>query len=127
MKRPWIIIVIATGAIIGLIYLTLFKPRKQFDAAKIFTAAQTYTRTLRATHSKIPPTVNLKTLIERGFLRPNDVKSFDGLDVTISLLGDPSNPQAVLMRVHFPDGQDLVVVGDGSIQNQTVTNLPRRL
>jgi len=124
MKRPWLIIAIAAGAVIGLIYLTVFRPLGQFDAAKIFTAAQNYTRTLRENNLPIPPTVNLKTLIERRFLRAEDAKGFDGLDVTISLLGNPNNPQDVLMRVHFPDGQDMVVLRDGSVStNQTVTNL----
>jgi hypothetical protein len=38
------------------------------------------------------------------------------LDATLVLTADASNPQRVLMRVHMQDGTDLVLTGDGALQ-----------
>ena len=64
----------------------------------------------------IPKTVSLNELLTGGYLKPADVAPFQGLDAVLELTSDASNPQTVLMRVHMPDGSDLVLLGDGTAQ-----------
>jgi len=93
-----------------------FPQSGKVNAQKIFTAAQTYTRDLKRQGIKIPDLVNLKELIARGLLQPSDVAGFAGAEVTVSLIANPNEPNTVLMRALFPDGQEMLTMGDGSVQ-----------
>ena len=86
------------------------------DAQKIYAAAQTYTRELKRQGRAIPESVNLKELIARGLLQTSDATGFAGSEVTVSLTANLNDPNAVLMIARFPDGQELLAMGDGSIQ-----------
>jgi hypothetical protein len=88
------------------------------DARKILLAAQAYTREIRANGNSVPPTVSLQVLVTRGFLKPEDISGFDGMDVTVSLTMKANDPHAELMRARLPDGHDLVVLIDGTVQSQ---------
>jgi hypothetical protein len=72
---------------------------------------------LIANRQPIPKTVSLNELLTRGYLKPADIAPFQGLDAALVLTSDLSNPQRVLMRVHMPDGSDLVLLGDGTTQS----------
>ena len=102
----------------GLIYLLMAgdtSPAK-IDGLKIVAAASAYTRELIAHRQPIPKTVSLNELLTRGYLKPADVAPFQGLDAALVLTSDASDPRGVLMRVHMPDGTDLVLLADGSAQ-----------
>jgi hypothetical protein len=102
----------------GLIYLLAAgdsSPAK-IDGLKIVAAGSAYTRGLIANRQPIPKTVSLNELLTRGYLKPADIAPFQGLDAALVLTSDLSNPQRVLMRVHMPDGSDLVLLGDGTTQ-----------
>ena len=49
-------------------------------------------------------------------LQPADIAAFAGLDATLALIYNPSDPTFVLMRVHLPDGTDVVLLADGTAQ-----------
>ena len=55
-------------------------------------------------------------LVSRGYLTADDVKAFEGMDVSISLTTDESHPSKILMSARLPDGSTTVVMDDGSIQ-----------
>jgi hypothetical protein len=84
------------------------------NGMKIIGAAHAYTRALMQNHQAIPPSVPLQVLVEKGFLQPADIGSFQGMDAAIILTKSGPGP-TVLMRVHMPDG-DLLLLGDGSAQ-----------
>jgi hypothetical protein len=102
----------------GLIYLLLpgDTSSAKIDGRKIVAAGGAYTRALIVNKQPIPKTVSLNELLTRGYLKPADVAPFQGLDAVLILMTDASNPQTVPMRVHMPDGSDLVLLGDGSAQ-----------
>ncbi len=85
------------------------------NGPNIIAAARAYTRSLQQRHLPIPQAVPLQVLINQGLLQPADVGPFQGLDANISLTArDSDGAQTVLMRVHMPDGTDLVLLADGS-------------
>jgi hypothetical protein len=100
----------------GLIYLATpgEAPPAKIDGPKIVAAASAYTRGLIAHKQHIPKTVSLNVLLAGGYLKPADVAPFQGMEATLSLVSDVSNPDYVLMRVHMPDGSDIVLLADGS-------------
>jgi hypothetical protein len=89
-------------------------PLPKVDGLKITGAAIAYTRSLIAHKQPIPKTVSLNELVVQGFLKPADVAAFQGMQATLSLVSDASNPQYALMRVQMPDGSDFVLLADGT-------------
>lgn len=95
----------------------LFLQPETVDAQNIFSAAQAYTRKLKAQGLPIPPTVTLKELMENKLLAPADVSGLKGATVTVSLTANVNDPQAVLIRAVFPDGQEIVTLADGTVRS----------
>ncbi len=117
MKQKLIVVAVLIVAFAtALLIYVKFPQSNTVDAAKIFTAAQNYTRDLKKQGLAIPETVNLKELIARGFLQASDIAGFAGSEVTVALTANPNDPKAVLLRARFSDGQELLTMGDGSIQ-----------
>ncbi len=117
MSRKTVYTGLLVVAIAAVILILASSREGTVDAPKIFAAAQSYTRELREQGLFIPPTVTLQELIDRKLLNPSDVSGFVGAEVLISLTLNPNDPQAVLMRVRFPDGQEIVTMADGSVQS----------
>jgi hypothetical protein len=115
-KRISIAVAILTGLILvaAAVYIFVGTVAPQpANGPKIIAAARDYTRALQQRHLPIPQAVPLQVLIDQGFLQPADIGSFQGLDANISLTASSGGP-TVLMRVHMPDGTDLVLLADGS-------------
>jgi hypothetical protein len=116
-----IVTAVAITALAALVY-SLFvskPPSVKFNGAAIVAAAQSYTRDLQARKQPIPKSVSLDDLVAAHFLRPEEVAAFRGMKATVMLTTEANNPQFVLMRVHFPDGSDIALMGDGSVQQLT--------
>ncbi len=86
------------------------------NAEKIVAATQAYARDLKASGATVPASVPLQELVARGFLNAEDVIGFRGLEVTVSLTADETRPQQILIRARLPDGYELAVFADGSVQ-----------
>jgi hypothetical protein len=118
-KRIPIAVATVTGLILvaAAIYTFLGTPPPQpVNGPKIIAAAHAYTRALLQNHAPVPQAVPLQVLIDQGFLQPADAGSLQGMDASISLMARDTDPTFVLMRVHMPDGTDLVLLADGSAQ-----------
>jgi len=102
----------------GLVYVFLVskEPGAKFKGAAIVAAARAYTRDLQARKEPMPKSVTLEDLVAHHFLKPEEIAAFRGLNATIMLTSKESNAQTVLMQVHFPDGGDILLLGDGSVQ-----------
>jgi hypothetical protein len=122
LKRMAIAIGAAAAIMVaaGLIYLLAVgdTPPAKIDGLKFVAAAGAYTRDLIAHKQPIPKSVSLKELVAHGFLKAADVAPFQGLDATLVLVSDSSDPRNVLMRVHMSDGEDFVLLGDGSAHEE---------
>jgi hypothetical protein len=120
VRRMTIAIAAAVAIMVaaGLVYVFLVskEPSAKFNGAAIVAAARAYTRDLQVRKQPIPKSVTLEDLAASHFLKPEEIAAFRGLNATIMLTSTQSNPQTVLMRVHFPDGGEILLLGDGSVQ-----------
>ena len=111
-------VVVATvaAAVSFVLVLSSMPHEGRVNPEKIVAATEAYRHEWAARGSAVPDSVPLETLIRRGFLKRDEVAGFDGMEVTVSLIADESRPQEFLMRTKLPDGHELVVLGDGSVQ-----------
>jgi len=79
-------------------------------------AARAYTREAQARKQPVPASISLEELAALHYLKPEDIEAFRGLKAMIMLTGDARDPKTVVMRVHFPEGGDVVLLEDGSAQ-----------
>ena len=119
MKRILsIVAVVAVVMIVASIINSSFTPPRipsRVNALAILAAAQSYAVDLRLHGQVVPATVALHDLMAKGLLRPDDVSGFSGMDVSVSLTANASQPHDVLMRVRMQDGSQIVVWTDGSV------------
>ena len=119
MKRFLAVIAVLTAAFVvgSMVYFaTSTRQPGHVDALKILTATRTYTASLRAEGLPVPASVSLQELINRRLLTASDVSGFTGMEVTVNLSADNTRPQDVLIRAHLADGQEMVTMADGSVQ-----------
>jgi hypothetical protein len=109
---------IALAAVVGCYFFVILKPQPgHLDAEKITAAIHAYSSKMKSENQLLPPTISLQELIDKGFLKHEDVAAFDGWKVTVSLTSDEADPQSILMTAQSSDGHKMVVVADGSIQS----------
>ncbi|MBE7501183.1 MAG: hypothetical protein HS113_12920 [Verrucomicrobiales bacterium] len=119
MKRNLVIVggCLAAIVLLGTVLDMVFRPdTRPINLAKVLAASERYRGELEAAGQPVPQTVSLGALLERGWLRTEDLPGFAGLEVEVALQPDPARPQDVLMRARFPDGDELVALADGSVQ-----------
>jgi hypothetical protein len=127
MKRTRAIILLVAGVLIVacLVCFALFHSDSirvatdrinSLAADKIVAAAQTYAHDLEKKGLPVPASVDLKELVANNLLSREDVKGFDGMEVSISLKADETRPGDVLMQARLKDGSQVVLMGDGSVQ-----------
>ncbi len=120
-KRPAIIfllvvVILAAGAWIVLTsYWRQGRPAFE-NTPKLIAAVQAYSRDCTAKKQPLPPKVSLSELVDGGYISKDDVKAFDGMEVTISLGHDEINSKQVLMRVRLFDGTETALMVDGTVQ-----------
>jgi uncharacterized protein YpmB len=86
------------------------------DAAKLVAAAQAYSRDQAVRGQPLPASASLRELVSGGYITTNDVRAFDGMEVTISLTASDADPQSILIHVRMPDGSQIAAMADGSVQ-----------
>ena len=116
-----VIVALAVGLTLG---LQSHWERKQpaFDVAKLIPALQAFGRDRAAGGQPLPLTISLSDLVAGGYLSVNDVAAFRGADVTFYTSVDVRSPHAILARARMPDGTELVVLADGSVQGLAPEN-----
>jgi hypothetical protein len=119
MKRILSIVAVVTVAmIVACIIYPSFTPRPKLgrvNAFAILEAARSYAADLQLNGQVVPATVSLHDLMRKGLLKPEDVSGFAGMDASVLLTTNASNPQGVLMRARMQDGGQAVVLTDGSV------------
>jgi hypothetical protein len=86
------------------------------NAPKLISALQAFSRDQAAAGRRLPPEISLQDLLRGGYLATNDVRAFEGMEVTFSTQADESHPQMILARARTPDGQLICLLADGSVQ-----------
>ena len=117
------LLVIACAGIALVVVLVLvvsaYWERKQTpfqNAPKFISALQAFSRAQSAAGRRLPPEVSLQDLLRGGYLTTNDVRAFEGMEVTFIPQADESHPQMILARARMPDGQFICALADGSVQ-----------
>jgi len=110
------------GAIAAAVVLTLavnvYWERKQpvlQDAPRLSAALQAFCRDESA-NGQLPAEVSLQDLIKGGYVTSNDVRAFEGIEVTFSTQYDDGPPELVLARALARDGQSICLLADGSVE-----------
>ena len=118
--RPLLVIAFAGIAlVVGLVLVvSACWERKQTpfqNAPKLISALQAFSRDQAAAGRRLPPEISMRDLLRGGYLTTNDVRAFEGMDVTFSTQADGSDPQMILARACTPDGQVTCLMADGSV------------
>ena len=92
--------------------------RKQptFNAAKLIPALQAFARDRVVQGQALPATVSLSDLVAKGYLTYDDVSVFRGADVVFYPGVDLKSPKSILARARMPDGTEVMMLADGSLQ-----------
>jgi len=86
---------------------------------KIHAAAVAYAEELRTRGQPVPMEVSSSDLLARGSIDASDLGNLEGIEVRIRTGPvDLARPQEPLARVLLPDGGELTLLGDGSVQQR---------
>jgi hypothetical protein len=120
VRRMTIAIAAAAAIMVaaGLVYYFLASKETsvKFNGAAIVAAARDYTRDVRLRKEPVPKSVTLEELVALHYLKPEQGEAFRGLKATVMLSTEDRSPKAVVMRVVMPDGGELKLMSDGSVQ-----------
>ena len=86
------------------------------DAPKLVAALQAFSRDRFIHGLKMPPSVSLNDLVVGGYLSTNEIRAFEGIEVTISTEAKGTNSGNILIHARLPDGSVVALLGDGSVQ-----------
>src|SRR2546423_677137 len=96
-----------------------YRERKQKpfrNAPKLISALDAFSRDQTARGQQLPPEILLQDLLRGGYLTTNDVRGFEGMDVTFNPQANDSHPQMILARARTSDGLLICLLADGSVQ-----------
>jgi hypothetical protein len=85
----------------------------------LYIAERSYTEDHHSRGQVLPSSVTLQDLATNGYISAQDIRAFEGMEVTIyPTAGEmtPPTPQAILIHVRMSDGVELAVLADGSIR-----------
>ena len=122
MKIRRLLIIVCAGVAICVIVALVdsaYWERKQTpfqNAPKLISALQGFSRDQIARGQRLPPEISLRDLLRAGYLATNDVRAFEGMEVTFSTGVDESHPEMILAWARTPDGQFICALADGSVQ-----------
>jgi len=111
--------VVVVVAALVLHHLTRPAPPTGLQLLKIHAAAVAYAEELRARGAPVPQEVSSSDLLARGSIDASDLGNLEGIEVRIRTGPvELSRPQDPLARVLLPDGGELTLLGDGSVQQR---------
>jgi hypothetical protein len=109
----------AIGAAIGgyLFFAYLQRPQPSLQEAAAFVRlvdSFVVARTRRG--QPCPASVQLRDLVEGGFVTQSTAQRFDGSEIVVSQTRDERRPQDMLVRLRLRDGHLIALLVDGSVQ-----------
>ena len=125
MKRILLIVAVSGAGLLAVLAVILFLLRPAptphawtLGAIKVLPAAHAYAKLLKAEGVPIPTFVSVQALVARGLLAQDDLKSFAGMEVSVSTSAVDDGSREVLIRARQPDGTDVVLLADGSVNEK---------
>src|SRR6266568_1396035 len=111
-------IAIVIVVIVGLVGSALWEHKQPpfQNAPRLISALHAFSRDLMIAGRRLPPEISLHDLLRAGYLSANDLRAFQGREVTFSTQAEDSRPQIFLARARMPDGQMICLLADGSVQ-----------
>jgi hypothetical protein len=108
---------IALGAVAIVLagVLRLSRHQRTMDSERLVEAVRAFALDHSARGTPLPASVSLTELINRGFIRAEDVKPFAPAEVRILLISDESRPNQIVIEARLPDGSHIAGMSDGSI------------
>ena len=94
MKPRSLLVLVAGGfavAVIVALAASIYWDRKQTpfqNAPKLISALRAFSRDQASSSRRLPPEIALQDLLRRGYLTTNDVRAFEGMDVTFNTQAD---------------------------------------
>ena len=130
--RRLLFIVCAVVALVAIVFFasSLYWQHNQGpfqNAPRLIGALDAFLRDQRTAGRPLPPEVSLQDLLRGRYLAPQDVRGFEGMEVTFSTQMDAAHPQAIVVRARMPDGQFVCLLADGSVQQFTSARLKEAL
>jgi hypothetical protein len=127
---------LVVGVILGVICLCVIwiistQPSGQtqhtVNGTRLADALARYSRDIAKQGQGIPVSVTLETLLQAGYLTPEDAKPFGDAKVIFYATADTSKPDSILVEARMPDGSVQVVLADGSVQQYSQSRLEEAL
>lgn len=102
----------------GLAYVRTHSPHPGTGEYRaVMAAASAYAEQCQAKGQPVPESVTLHELAAAGLVSDAALRSFEGLEVTVSLRREEGTPwNGPLMRVRLPDGTEIAALNDGSVR-----------
>jgi hypothetical protein len=120
VRRMTMAVAVAVAIMVaaGLVYyfMSSKEPPAKFNGAAIVSAARDYTRAVQLRKEPLPKSITLEELVALHYLKPEQAEAFRGLKATVMLSSEDRSPKAVVMRVVMPDGGEVKLLSDGSVQ-----------
>lgn len=113
---------LVVAVLLGTAIVSYWNRESQFDPTKLIIAVDAYVRTEKSMGRAMPAEITLKQLIEAGYITPEHVREFEGMDVTIALNSGKGPAPGPVVRARRPDGSVMVVMADGMVQELPATN-----
>ena len=120
MKTQRLVILIASSialvAVIAVAVVAYWRGKQPVfeDLPGLISALQAFSQDRTKQGQPLPSTVSLRELVSRGYISSNSVYAFEGMESTIWLTANETEPQKVLMSARLPDGSVSAVLADGS-------------
>jgi hypothetical protein len=93
------------------------------NGERLADALARYSRDIAKQGQGIPVSVSLETLLQAGYLTPEDAKPFGDAKVIFYATADTSKPDSILIEARMPDGSVQVVLADGSVHQYSQSRL----
>ncbi len=122
-----VVAVLVIAGIVGSAYWAAHKQRPFENASELISGLQRFARDTKAAGRQLPREISLQDLVRGGYLTTNDVRAFEGMEVTLSTEADDTQPQMILARARTPDGQFICLLADGSVQQFSASRLKEAL
>ena len=116
------ILIVSTAITAGYFLFSPAPPRYPVNVDKLMGAVRTCIRDQKAKGGPLSESVSLHELLAGGYLQTNDVRAFDGIDLALNihLFTDAETyPNTVLEEAKMPDGNFVLLLGDGSVQQMS--------
>jgi hypothetical protein len=122
MKTRRLLVLAVAGlavVVLSVLVVSAYWERKQpvfNNAPQLMGALRAFSRDQAARGERLPAEISLQDLLRGGYVTINDVRAFQGMQVSFSTQADDNHPPIILARARTPGGEMICLMADGSVQ-----------